>query len=306
MKLLSKTLTKEPLIISLLLFLFITTIFLSLKSQKEPSALALSRSTGIGLIEINGPIAFEMRSTAFSAMGASHILDQIHALKKDDAVKGILIRINSPGGTVGASQEIYNALLALKKDRKIPIVVSIADVGASGAYYVALAGDTIYANPGSLIGSIGVLIGNINYSELAKKHGVYLNLYKSGPYKDILSSWRASTDAENQLLNRLIQDVYGQFVAAVAEQRQLSPQITRELAQGQIYTGKAAKTHQLIDQLGGYNVALTALASQVGIKGDPTIIKKDKLGFTSFLSAWKDQLSFNWQSLIFPTMTMTY
>ena len=103
-----------------------------------------------------------------------------------------------------------------------------------------------------------------------------------------------------------LKDVYGQFVAAVAEQRQLSHQITRELAQGQIYTGKAAKTHQLIDQLGGYNVALTALASQVGIKGDPTIIKKDKLGFTSFLSAWKDQLSFNWQSLIFPTMTMTY
>jgi len=306
MKLISKQLTKEPLIISLLLFLFIATIFLSLQSQHKSSTLALSRASGIGLIEINGPIAFEMRSTAFSSLGASSILDQIDAFKKDANVKGLLIRINSPGGTVGASQEIFNALLTLKKDRKIPIFVSIADVGASGAYYVALAGDAIYANPGSLIGSIGVLIGNINYSELANKHGVYLNLYKSGAYKDILSSWRASTDAEDKLLNTLIQDVYDQFVTAVAQQRNLATNVIKALAQGQIYTGKAAKTHQLIDQLGGYTIALNDLAKQAGITGEPTIIKKDKLGFTNFISAWKDQLSFNWQSLIFPKITMTY
>lgn len=302
---------RESVIVGLIVSLFIFSIILSLQFQpfqfqQNTSSYPLRMSKGIGVIEINGPIAFEMKTTSFSSQGASAILDQIDAMKDDLAVKGILLRINSPGGTVGASQEIYTALLALKKEREIPIVASIADVGASGAYYAALAADTIYANPGSLVGSIGVIIGNINYTELAKKHGVHFNVYKSGPYKDILSGWRPSTAVEDQLLNQLIQDVYLQFVSAVTTQRHLSPNVAKALAQGQIYTGKMAQKNKLIDQLGGYNSALAAVAKAAGITGKPIIIKKDKYGFSDFLSGWKDQLGVNWHSLFFPAITMTY
>ena len=298
---------RESLIVGAILTLFIFSVTLSIDSRRDDSSLSMTGSgKGIGLIEINGPIAFEMKATSFASQGASTILEQINDLKDDPSVKGVLVRINSPGGTVGASQEIYDALLSLKEDREIPIVASIADVGASGAYYAALAADTIYANPGSLVGSIGVIIGNINYEELAKKHGVYLNVYKSGQYKDILSSWRSSTPAEDQLLNQLIQDVYGQFVDAVTTQRQLSPTVAKALAQGQIYTGKTAKENKLIDKLGGYDTALDDIAKTVGIKGKPVIIQKTKHRFGDFLSIWKDQLSFNWKSILFPSVTMTY
>lgn len=289
----------------ILFVMFMLTIVLTLQHPVASNP-ALVRQAGIGLIEINGPIAFQTTSRAFSASGATHTLSQIEKLRQDMSVKGVLVRINSPGGTVGASQEIFNALRHLKQDRNIPVFVSIGDMGASGAYYVALAADKIYANPGSLVGSIGVLIGSINFSELAEAHGVSMNLYKSGPFKDILSGWRDATDAESALLNQMVKDVHDQFVSAVTAARGLDEVVTRELAQGQIYTGRTAKSVNLVDQLGGQREALAQLAALVEIKGDPKIIRKDDVNFGSFLSLWKDQMGMQLSDLIIPRLMVTF
>ena len=300
---------RESIISSLLLLLFTVSIALSIQSKYDVSTTALSISSTasrIGLIEITGPISFEMTPSPLATQGATAILEQIEALKKDTSIKGILLRINSPGGTVGASQEIYHALLDLKASQNIPIVASIADIGASGAYYIALSADRIFANPGSLVGSIGVIIGNINIAELAKKHGVYMNTHKSGPYKDILSSWRPSTDQEGRLINTLVQNVHQQFVKEVMTQRRLSSKMTRSLTQGQLYTGKMALENKLVDQLGGYNEALKEVAKTAGIKGNPIVVKKSKPRLSDLLFLWKDQLNVNWKSLFFPATIMTY
>ena len=203
---------------------------------------------------------------------SSRIKKQLVSALKDKDIKGVLLRVNSPGGTVGMSQEIYNAIVALKKDGRF-IVASMGDVAASGGYYISSACDLIYANPGTLTGSIGVILANVNYSGLMNKLGLKNATVKAGKYKDIISSFRDMTDEERKILQDLIDDTYNQFIDDVYQGRKsdkygdfrknLKREDIEELAEGMIYTGKGAWEVGLVDELGGYEDAMKQLQTMI-------------------------------------------
>ncbi len=280
---------KEKIVIGLITFLFILSIIVGI-STKSKSPLASIDDTassipfpnskkGIAVIELYGPIAFSDTSNVIFPNGADLILKQIKLIEDDDNVKGILLKINSPGGTVGASQEIFSALDNCKKKRNIPIVAQIGDVGASGAYYVSLAADKIFANPGSLVGSIGVILGNLNVKELANDNGVYQQIYKGGKYKDILSMWRTPTSEEENLLINLVENVHEQFKTDLIKSRNISKSDLEKVAEGQIFTGTLAKNLNLIDELGSFQDAITFIGLETELGEDPKLISKTKSAF---------------------------
>ncbi len=283
----------------LLLGLFLGSILLSLWSQPPKRALISNGGfmdqigDGIGLIELSGPLSFEMGNSGFNVnTGVDAIIDEIQLLSKDDAVKGLLIRVNSPGGTVGAAQELYHAIRAFKEEKEgAPVVASIGDMGASGAYYAAMAADAIYANPGSLVGSIGVIMGNIKLHEFGDKYGVGFEVYKSGAYKDLMSSWRDSSESEKALIQDLVDDVHEQFVAALQESRSLKKEQANAIADGRVFSGQQALKHGLVDQLGGFNEALAFIGQMSGLGDDPVIIQKSTDYFGDFIQLFQTQVS---------------
>ena len=220
---------------------------------------------------------------------AVRVRDQLIKAAKEKSIKGVILRINSPGGAVGISQEIYNAIKDFRKTYKKPIIASMGDIAASGGYYAASACDMIFANPGTLTGSIGVVSHFTNFEALYNKFGVKDMTIKAGLYKDIGSSTRPMTAEEKEILQSLVDDTYDQFIEDVylgrrvnsAEAKKygqlragINRQDIRDLAQGMIYTGKQANQVGLVDKLGGYNEALKDLQKLVRerSKGD---IKED-------------------------------
>lgn len=187
-------------------------------------------------------------------------------------VKAVVLRINSPGGTVGASQELYAAFLKLR-EKGIPVVASMSDVAASGGVYLALAAEKIVANPGTVTGSIGVIIRSANAQALFHKVGVSAEVIKSGAFKDILSPYRSMTEEERALLQGMIDDAYAQFVTAVATSRNLAEEHVRTFADGRIFTGRQAKELGLVDELGGLQTAVELAGKIAGIEGTPRTIE---------------------------------
>lgn len=177
---------------------------------------------------------------------------------KNEHVKGILLRINSPGGTVSASQEITNAVKEFRKTDR-PIVISMGDTAASGGYYIASAGDRIFAEPGTLTGSIGVIMHLMNYKGLGDKIGVQSEVIKSGQFKDIGTSTRPATPEEKAILQALCMDSYDQFVTAVSEGRKMNIAEVKRIGDGRVYSGRQALKLHLIDELGGYDQSVAAL-----------------------------------------------
>ena len=271
--------------IGLLLGLFLFSVLLSI-GDKELSLREtqlgietdLISGKGIALLELQGPISFSGQTGMMAPYSAEGILAQLDELKEDKRVKGLLIRINSPGGTVGASQELYHGILSFKEKTGLPVVASIADIGTSGAYYTAMAADVIFANPGSLVGSIGVIMNSVNVEKLAERFGVDVAVYKSGPHKDILSSWRESTLQEKEVLNDLVMNVHDQFVKDVMMARNLSPAQAGKATDGRFFSGEQAKELGLVDFLNGMDAALLHTAQLAGIKGEPEIIYRAKRG----------------------------
>lgn len=230
------------------------------KDSETESPLRVFKSDRIQVIKLSGVIADTSESSTFfsSELSADGVRRKLRKAIKDDHVKAILLRVNSPGGTVGTSQEIYDTLLELRSKGK-PVVVSMGDVAASGGYYVASAADRIFANPGTLTGSIGVIMHLLNWQETEKKIGLMPNVIKSGAFKDIGSPDRPMTPAEHELLQALIMDSYDQFVTAVSKGRKIPKEQIKVLADGRIYSGQQALKNKLIDELGGYDAALAWL-----------------------------------------------
>lgn len=240
------------------------------------------------------------------------VRDQLIKAAKDKSVKGVLIRINSPGGAVGISQEIYEAVKKVKA--KKPVVSSMGDVAASGGYYVASMSDLIYANPGTLTGSIGVISHFMNIEGLYGKLGLRDNTIKSGRYKDIGSTTRPMTEEEREILQDLVDDTYEQFIGDVYEGRRmnsnkygdfrknLTKDDIRYVAEGMIYTGSQAREVGLVDELGNYYDALDQLQKLVKkrskgkIKEDLPIVEsiglpksfRDIIGISSILKSLSD------------------
>jgi protease-4 len=189
-------------------------------------------------------------------------------------VRAVVIRINSPGGGVAASQEIYQSIIRFRSehpDKKV--VVSMASVAASGGYYVACAADTIFANPGSVTGSIGVIMDWYNYGELLEWAKMKNIVIKTGPYKDAGSSTRPLTEEEKAYFQSIVDSMYAQFVSAVATSRNMEVEDVRRIADGRVFTGQEAFELGLIDKIGTYQDAIDAAAASAGIEGEPKIIR---------------------------------
>ncbi|MFC1713341.1 signal peptide peptidase SppA [Candidatus Poribacteria bacterium] len=215
----------------------------------------------VAVLEIAGPI--------YSSQG---VLEQLYRCRDDSSIKTIILRINSPGGAVAPVQEIYKELTRSKKK----IVVSMGSTAASGGYYIACAAERIFANPGTLTGSIGVIMQFRNIDELMKKVGVEHEVVKSGRYKDSGSMYRELTSEEKELFQETIDDVYEQFLDAILEGRQhteLTREQLREIADGRVMSGKQALESQLVDELGDLSDAIDYAGKLGGIEGKPRVIR---------------------------------
>jgi len=227
-------------------------------------------SDTVAIVEIYGPIKMSARISPGSA-NPDRITRKLRSLADRKDIKAVVLRINSPGGTVAAVQEIYDEVMNLR-NKGIKVVASMGDVAASGGYYVASAADKIVANPGTLTGSIGVIMEYAHGQELFKKIGLKIETIKSGKYKDTGSFSRETTPEERQILQSLINDAYSQFVGAIEKGRNIPREKILTFADGRIFTGAQAKELGVIDQLGNRDDAIKLAASLAGIEGEPNVI----------------------------------
>jgi len=212
----------------------------------------------IARIEVSGAIAGSTRKRVLDAL----------KIVEDRKFPALLLRIDSPGGTVGDSQEIYEALKRLQE--KVKIVASFGNISASGGVYIAMGAQHIMSNPGTVTGSIGVILRGNNLERLLEKVGVSFKVVKSGPYKDILAFDRELTEAEQSILQALIDSSYGQFVETVATARHLTEETVRSFADGRIFTGQQALTLGVVDRLGTEEDARRWAAELVGLDPEKT------------------------------------
>ena len=226
----------------------------------------------IGIVDITGLITDSL-----------YITNQVKKFRQDKRIRGIILRIDSPGGAVGPSQEIYDEVLKTRESGKT-IYASMGTLAASGGYYIASAAEKIFANPGTLTGSIGVIMAFSNAKGLMEKIGLQPEIVKAGEYKDIGSPARAMTQKERNLLQSVVTDVHQQFIEAVASGRDISVAEVTKIADGRILTGRQAYSLNLVDQLGGLQVSIDQLAHKVGIIGSPKIIKETpRVGFLDWV-----------------------
>ncbi len=221
----------------------------------------------VGVVEIQGVIT-----------DAKPIVSQLKKFRKNEAIKAIVLRIDSPGGGVGPSQEIYSEVKKTTGEKKV--VASMGAIAASGGYYVAAAADHVMANPGTITGSIGVVIEFANVEELFKKIGLSAYVIKSGEYKDVGSPLRKMTPKERKLLQGFIDNVYEQFVTAVAEGRQMPEKEVRAIADGRIFSGEQAHELGLLDSLGSMEDAIALAAQLGGIEGEPSVVYAEEKKFS--------------------------
>lgn len=247
-------------------------IILSVNSRKGTNDYINLRSGGkkIGVINLYGTI-----------YNSKRMVQDIKFFKQNSSIKAIVLRIESPGGVIGASQEIYNAVKRVRDSGK-PVIVSMGNVAASGAYYISCGADTIVANPGTTTGSIGVIAEFINMKELLNKIGISFQTIKSGRFKDTGSPYRNLNEADRRYLQSWIDDAFEQFVDVVSEERKLSRNAVINIADGRVFTGKQALEIGLIDVLGDYQKAIDLAAASSGIKGKPVIVRKREYEVTIF------------------------
>jgi protease IV len=223
----------------------------------------------VAVLEIDGVIS---DSTDF--------VDQLKDYGNRSGVKSIVIRVDSPGGGVAASQEIFEAIKKFRAETKKKVIVSMASTAASGGYYVACAADKIFANPGTITGSIGVIAQWYDYSDLLRWAKMQSVVIKSGALKDAGSGSRPLTEEEKVYFQSLINNMYGQFVSAVASSRNMKVDEVRKLADGRVYTGQEAKANRLVDEIGTFQDAVDAAAKMAGIQGEPKLLSPTKKSFS--------------------------
>ena len=218
----------------------------------------LAWGSRIGVIPIEGIITDDRE-----------VLKDIRRFREDKSIKGYVIAINSPGGSVGPSQSIYSELKKLRDGDDRPVIASIGGVGASGGYYIALGADSIFALPGSLTGSIGVIMELPEVSELMDKVGVDVRVIKSAEHKDVGSIFREMSPGDSAVLMALVQDVYGQFVDVVATERKIGRERLLPVADGRVLSGRQAQQSGLVDRMGNVHDAISAAGRMAGLGSEP-------------------------------------
>jgi protease-4 len=228
------------------------------------SSLAFS-SNQVAVIDLEG-VLFE----------SEEFIEQLKEYGNSSGVKAVVLRLNSPGGGVAASQEMYEAVKKFRADSRKKVVVSMSTVAASGGYYIACGADRIFANPGTITGSIGVIAEWYNYGDLLRWAKLENIVIKSGAFKDAGSPSRPLTEAEKAYFQNLIDNLYGQFVTAVASGRKMDLATVRTLADGRVFTGQEARAFGLVDELGTLQDAIAAAAKLGGISGEPKVLTPPK------------------------------
>ena len=238
----------------------------------------------VGIVEIDGVIA-----------DARDVLAGLKRFRKDDTIRAIVLRVDSPGGIVGPSQEIYREIEKTIEEK--PVITSMGSIAASGGYYVAAASNGIMASPGTITGSIGVIIGYTNFEEVIKKIGLLPVVIKSGEFKDTGSPTRQMMEKERRLLQEFVDQTHQQFVRAVADGRKMDSEKVSELADGRIYTGEQAKELGLIDRIGNLEDAIEWAGHEGGIEGEISTVyaRPEKFSIMDFLvktpfTSWLQQV----------------
>jgi protease-4 len=274
-----------------------TLVFAAVSKPGDNNAVSSHGNGEVGIIYIEGVIANGQSGSALGDQAVSEdIATALREAARDPGLKAVVIRLNSPGGTAAAAQEIGAEVERLRKSGK-KVVASMGDTAASGAYWIAAGTDRIVANPGTLTGSIGVIMERYDLQGLYGKVGVDTETFKSGPYKDMGSSSRSSTPEERAIFQSMIDDIYSQFVEYVAQGRHKDIAEVKTLADGRVYTGRQAKELGLVDQLGDFHDAVLLAGALAGIPGEPTVVELGPKNFfrelfgvtggnTFFGSAW--------------------
>jgi len=265
-------------------FLFVlavfTLVYLALHAGGEETSFT-GFGDKIGVVDLEGVI-----------IDPKTVVPQIKKFSDDDSIKAIILHVDSPGGGVAASEEIYREVKRVRDDKKKRIVASIETVGASGAYYVSSATNKIYADNGSIVGSIGVIAEWLNYGDLLRWAKMKPEVLKVGEFKDTGDPTREMTPAERAYMQSLIDNMYGQFVQAVADGRHARKEDIKAIADGRVWTGQEALGMHLIDQIADFQAAVEDTAKAVGIKGEPTLVRPERRRETLFdllfgdLSQW--------------------
>jgi protease IV len=263
---------------SILTFILAMSFLISSINKNETYDLTTSGER-VGIIEIEGTI-----------YSAESTVRQLEKYSKDNSIKAIVIRIDSPGGGMAASQEIYEKVRHVRNSRK-PVIASMGTVAASGGYYVACGADTIMANPGTTTGSIGVIAEIPNAESLLDKIGLRFEIIKSGKFKDTGSPYRKMTDDDRKYLQEWIDDAYQQFVDMVVTERRLSRAKVLQYADGRVFTGIQALKYGLIDTLGTYEDAIMLAGKIGGIQGKPKIVKERKKKMSFFDLVFEEDYS---------------
>jgi protease-4 len=222
--------------------------------------------------------SLEIKGTISDSKG---FVEELKEYGNRSNVKAVVIRVDSPGGGVAASQEIYEAIKKFRAETKKKVVVSMASTAASGGYYISCAADRIFANPGTITGSIGVVAQWYDYSDLLRWAKMQSVVIKSGDLKDSGSGFRPMTDDEKVYFQSLIDDMHDQFVSAISESRDIPLEEIRLLADGRAYTGREAKENRLVDEIGTFQDAVEATAKMVGITGEPKLLTPVKKRFSA-------------------------
>src|SRR3954471_3933596 len=236
----------------------------AVKSTSFTSDVESSAGARVGLIEAKGTIG-DMQN----GVDSDKIVKLLKKYEKDDDIKAIVLRVDSPGGAVAPSQEIHDAIKRVKTKKKV--IVSMGNLAASGGYYISAPADRIFAEPGTLTGSIGVIFMHFNVRGLLDWAQVEETTLKTGKYKDTLSPFRPIQETDREEIQSISDDVYDQFVKAVAEGRGIPEARVREIAEGRIYPGRKAKDLKLVDALGGLDDAVAFAWQQAGQSGDPKV-----------------------------------
>ncbi len=236
-----------------------------------------------GVIGVDGDASF-----LSDQISHSQLLSQIRQARQDPLVKAVVVRVDSPGGGVVASSEIHQALQKLREDGKV-LVVSMGTVAASGGYYISAPADSIYANPDTLTGSLGVIVSSVNYEEAFDKLGLEQVVYKSGEFKDILSPARDPKPEEQEIIQTFVDEAYHGFVTVIQEGRNIPRETVLELADGRIYSGRQAKELGLIDELGGLEEAIAEAKTLAGIDRGLVVSYRMMGSFTDLLLSKLEQ-----------------
>src|ERR1700678_4237563 len=250
-------------------FLFVLAVFSLVYLTLHAGSTEASGFSGfgdrIGVVDLDGVI-----------FSPQPVVGQLKEVGDDSSIKAIILHVSSPGGGVAASEEIYREVKRLREEKKKRVVVSIETVGASGAYYIASASNKIYADQGSIVGSIGVIAEWLNYGDLLKWAKLKSIVFKTGEFKDTGNPTRDLTPAEQAYMQSLIDNMYGQFVKAVADGRGLKFDDVKSIANGKVWTGEQALDMKLIDNVGDFEAAVRDTAKSVGISGEPTLVHPEK------------------------------